>query len=151
MIAWTNDHRDWYRNVYLLSEHWKSLRKSKLSANPTCELCPSKDTPDVHHLRYKNLFDVEVSDLMTLCRSCHDQEHANNPNLNRRSRSPLFKSQNQLPPEVVKRIQDQTRPKYLRFLQLLADRSNQGRNIGPNLLKRLSDLRRMMRSEVEPG
>jgi hypothetical protein len=29
-----------------------------------------------HHLNYKNLYDVELSDLKTLCRKCHTEVHA---------------------------------------------------------------------------
>lgn len=71
---WTNDHREWYRTVYLQSEHWKNLRASKLTANPKCERCPSKAC-DVHHIRYRRIFDVEMGDLLSLCRSCHEEEH----------------------------------------------------------------------------
>ena len=30
---------------------------------------------DVHHIGYKNLYDVTVNDLTTLCRRCHDELH----------------------------------------------------------------------------
>jgi hypothetical protein len=30
---------------------------------------------DCHHLRYRNLLDVETSDLRWLCRTCHDIAH----------------------------------------------------------------------------
>lgn len=75
---WTTDHREWYRTVYLKSDHWKELRARKISEHPSCQRCPSTLEPDVHHVNYKNLFDVETSDLLTLCRNCHDLEHTNN-------------------------------------------------------------------------
>lgn len=65
----------WYRKVYLLSEHWKGLRKMKLKINPRCEICGVKRKLDVHHLRYKNIYDVLVEDLQTLCRKCHKKHH----------------------------------------------------------------------------
>ena len=65
----------WYREKYLLSEHWKGLRKAKLKLNPCCEICGRKTRLDVHHLRYKNIYDVLISDLQTLCRSCHRKHH----------------------------------------------------------------------------
>lgn len=65
----------WYRNVYLLSEHWDKLRESKLKINPCCELCGKKKRLDVHHVRYKNIYDVTVEDLQTLCRTCHRKFH----------------------------------------------------------------------------
>ena len=65
----------WYRKVYLLSEHWKALRKAKRKLNPVCEICGAKRKLDVHHLRYKNIYDVTVEDLQTLCRKCHKRHH----------------------------------------------------------------------------
>lgn len=67
--------QQWYREEYLTSQHWKSLRESKLQRNPSCEKCGSRQRLDVHHLRYRNIFDVELSDLQTLCRLCHDAIH----------------------------------------------------------------------------
>ena len=67
--------RDWYRNTYLLSEHWKNLRKEKKKLNPVCEVCGSKKKLDVHHINYRSLYDVLLEDLQTLCRSCHKKKH----------------------------------------------------------------------------
>jgi len=72
---WTNDHKDWYRNTYLKSEHWASLRAEKLKQNPACQKCGCAELPDVHHLRYKQIFDVTPSDLLTVCRKCHAKIH----------------------------------------------------------------------------
>lgn len=70
-----NDKRQYYRKEYLKSEHWKQLKHAKLVRSPICERCGSKDRVEPHHLRYKNLFDVTVDDLETLCRKCHVKEH----------------------------------------------------------------------------
>lgn len=70
-----NDKRVYYREEYLKSEHWKKLRNDKLILNPVCERCGNKQRTEPHHLRYKNLFDVTIEDLMTLCRKCHYLEH----------------------------------------------------------------------------
>lgn len=67
--------RDWYRKVYLLSEHWKNLRKEKKKQNPVCEKCGTKRKLDVHHINYKNLYDILLEDLETLCHRCHKKEH----------------------------------------------------------------------------
>jgi len=67
--------QDYYRNVYLLSEHWRNLRKEKLKLNPICEVCGARRRLDVHHLHYRNLYDVLVEDLKTLCRRCHGKVH----------------------------------------------------------------------------
>jgi 5-methylcytosine-specific restriction endonuclease McrA len=67
--------RDYYRNVYLRSEHWKNLRKEKKKLNPVCEVCGSKKKLDVHHINYRMLYDVLLEDLQTLCRRCHNKRH----------------------------------------------------------------------------
>jgi len=69
--------RDYYRNDYLKSEHWKDLRAKKLQLNPVCEKCGSNKRVEPHHLIYKNLHDICVEDLMTLCRICHEELHRN--------------------------------------------------------------------------
>ena len=71
-----NDKRDYYRNIYLKSDHWKSLRARKLKHNSACEDCgTNKKRLDVHHVDYKNLYDVTLKDLRTLCRKCHKKLH----------------------------------------------------------------------------
>jgi hypothetical protein len=70
-----NDKRDYYRNIYLQTDHWKELRQRKITHQPNCENCKSPANLDVHHLRYKNLYDVEPDDLKVLCRKCHTMEH----------------------------------------------------------------------------
>ncbi len=70
-----NDKRRYYREEYLKSEHWKNLKSSKLSANPFCQSCGGNSCLDVHHIRYRDLFNVELSDLLTLCRNCHETLH----------------------------------------------------------------------------
>ena len=72
-----NDKREYYRSEYLKSEHWKTLRFKKIIETNCCEKCTSKVSLDVHHLNYKNLFDVELNDLQVLCRKCHMAEHEN--------------------------------------------------------------------------
>ena len=67
--------RDFYRNQYLQSEHWKALRAAKLFLNSSCEECGSNKRIEPHHLQYRNLYDVELSDLKSLCRKCHNKVH----------------------------------------------------------------------------
>jgi hypothetical protein len=68
----------WYRTVYLKSAHWKKLRqRTKVLADGKCQGCNCRCLhPDIHHLKYRNIFDVAPSDLQALCRECHDEEHA---------------------------------------------------------------------------
>src|ERR1041385_70422 len=70
-----NDKRDYYRNVYLTTEHWKNVREEKLTQTPFCQNCGSTKHLEPHHIRYKNVYDVELNDLKTLCRKCHIDKH----------------------------------------------------------------------------
>lgn len=67
----------WYRNVYLVSPHWRETRKKKLEqVGNKCQRCKRKDQPlDVHHKTYARLGRERMSDLEVLCRECHDLEH----------------------------------------------------------------------------
>lgn len=69
--------RDFYRNVYLKSNHWFDLKNSKLKESNCCAFCLSTKKLDVHHLNYKNLYDVELNDLLVVCRACHLKLHKN--------------------------------------------------------------------------
>lgn len=55
-----------------------SFRKlALLTRGSFCELCGfDSESNDVHHLKYKRLFDVTVDDVRILCRPCHDIAHA---------------------------------------------------------------------------
>lgn len=66
-----------YRNVYLRSDDWKNLRAAKIhKEGALCKVCKRKSTSnDVHHLDYKNLYDVTLADLVVVCRPCHDKIH----------------------------------------------------------------------------
>jgi hypothetical protein len=65
---------------YLQSDHWKSLRLAAIACwGDRCSNC-SVPKVDIHHLRYGTLYDVSTSDLMPLCRRCHDEVH-NSPRL----------------------------------------------------------------------
>ena len=81
---------EWYRTEYLKSAHWRWLRALRLEfAHHRCEQCGwSHDADslkaglqrqrgplDVHHLVYRELYDVTLADLRVLCRRCHDRKH----------------------------------------------------------------------------
>lgn len=66
--------REWYRWRYLKSDHWKQLRARKLRQNPDCQRC-GRPAIQVHHIRYKNIFDVMMEDLESICVECHGGEH----------------------------------------------------------------------------
>ena len=60
---------------YLQSEDWKQKRSSKRKKKNRCAICASTSQLDVHHLNYRNLYDVTGSDLRVLCRRCHFLAH----------------------------------------------------------------------------
>lgn len=61
---------------YLKSDHWSDLKAKKLAnSDKRCGICASTDKIDCHHLIYKNLIDVQTSDLRWLCRRCHFLAH----------------------------------------------------------------------------
>jgi len=65
---------------YLKSDHWKNLRLSVLKrARFKCERCASEgkvnNADHVHHINYKNLHDVETTDLLAVCGKCHKRIH----------------------------------------------------------------------------
>jgi hypothetical protein len=59
---------------YLESRDWKEKRKLKLLKGKGCGICGSCKV-DIHHLNYKNLTDVDMTDLRRLCRRCHFLAH----------------------------------------------------------------------------
>lgn len=77
--------REYYRNVYLKTDHWKKLRQQKLLTNPVCEECGSANRVEPHHINYKSLYNVDLTDLKTLCRVCHTKIHVELNNQNRMS------------------------------------------------------------------
>lgn len=55
----------YYRDTYLKSEDWKSLRAAKLAVSQSfCCICHTRIvSADVHHIKYRNLYDVTLHDL----------------------------------------------------------------------------------------
>lgn len=72
-------------NDYLSSPEWGRRRLAALgAARWRCEACGAKKgdaTLDVHHLTYERLGHEPTSDLMVLCRACHDLHHLPDPPL----------------------------------------------------------------------
>lgn len=63
-----------YREEYLKSEEWKSLRNLVLSSSPGCQCCKKRAT-EVHHMTYRNIVDIKITDLLPVCRACHNLIH----------------------------------------------------------------------------
>jgi hypothetical protein len=62
------------KEMYYASEHWEAMRAARMERDgQVCLLC-SDDGEQVHHIRYR-LFNEEISDLMTVCRECHEKIH----------------------------------------------------------------------------
>lgn len=62
---------------YLQSDHWHRLRAKKWSKpNRRCAICGRADVPlDLHHMKYRGLYDVTTDLLRLLCRECHYAAH----------------------------------------------------------------------------
>jgi hypothetical protein len=60
---------------YLKSADWKRKRAKKFSRKRRCAICGAVENLQVHHLNYKNLYDVVNSDLRVLCERCHKTTH----------------------------------------------------------------------------
>lgn len=70
----------YYRDTYLKSDDWKSLRLIAIQKNANsggvCPICARRvESLDVHHLKYRRLFNVTPKDLKAVCRECHDKIH----------------------------------------------------------------------------
>jgi hypothetical protein len=67
---------------YLLSDHWRMLRQSKLVQTPCCEHCGRGLFLQVHHHRYRHpLTSCTIDDVQTLCRFCHADLHQVDPEI----------------------------------------------------------------------
>lgn len=67
-----------YREVYLKSDHWRRMRRLALEdADHRCAVCNATEHLDVHHRTYERLGNERLTDLLVLCRSCHDIFHQN--------------------------------------------------------------------------
>lgn len=66
-----------FYDAYLATEHWASLRNKVLDQRGrVCENCELRPMElHVHHLFYRNLYNVKVKDLMILCFECHKKVH----------------------------------------------------------------------------
>lgn len=62
---------------YINTKHWQSLRERKLQAGGNmCNRCERMEAIlHVHHLNYRNWFDVTLDDLEVLCETCHNSHH----------------------------------------------------------------------------
>jgi len=68
------------RQTYMKSDKWKHFSKIvKERDGNRCRMCDSSSILEVHHRNYDSLYkedENDFSDLITLCRNCHNQHHA---------------------------------------------------------------------------
>ncbi|HMF21459.1 MAG TPA: HNH endonuclease signature motif containing protein [Pseudolabrys sp.] len=67
-------------NWYLGSAFWRERREHILKrANYTCEKCGKRPAAEVHHLTYIRIYQELPSDLVALCKPCHNEIHWRQP------------------------------------------------------------------------
>lgn len=66
-----------YKKAYLASPQWKAIKSAILSRDQyTCQSCLATGVPlEVHHITYVNFMAEQPSDLISLCRWCHQEVH----------------------------------------------------------------------------
>lgn len=61
---------------YLQSAEWQNLKKQRLTiAQHKCEYCDSTHNLHLHHVTYERLTQELLSDVVILCKSCHQRQH----------------------------------------------------------------------------
>jgi hypothetical protein len=61
---------------YLQTEHWKKISEEcKKLADYRCMLCNKGGTLDAHHRTYERLGSELMTDIICLCRDCHNKHH----------------------------------------------------------------------------
>lgn len=61
---------------HLQSKRWANSRAQCLKRDGyKCARCNSTKALQAHHLTYERLGNERLADLITLCRTCHEQEH----------------------------------------------------------------------------
>ncbi len=78
-MSLTEPYQQWRKRYdeYCVGDHWRLLKGRKFKeCGRKCMRCKTKQQIHVHHVRYKNLVDVETTDLMVLCKDCHETLHS---------------------------------------------------------------------------
>lgn len=77
-------HKVYYREEYLKSDHWRTVRiQALLDANAVCCICGVQSIAnDAHHIFYPERWTMTRAEhLRVLCRVCHDRVHEWEPSL----------------------------------------------------------------------
>ncbi len=68
--------RTMHFSEYRLTPEWRSRRnRVLLRAGNRCELCFASERLDAHHKTYERYGQELLSDLIALCRTCHERHH----------------------------------------------------------------------------
>lgn len=74
--ALSAERRLWYVSYYLHSAEWKALRSRVFArCKGICERCNNAGAHDVHHLTYDRIGSELLTDLLGVCRVCHEELH----------------------------------------------------------------------------
>ena len=85
IISWIKGRKTSYKSyseyqAYLRTPKWFAIRQRCFERdNYKCRHCHTAitlATGHCHHTTYRRLGDEQLSDLLTLCRTCHDRHHA---------------------------------------------------------------------------
>lgn len=63
------------KQEYMKSSSWLWRKLAVLARDNKCQLCESKQELVIHHIRYDNLGNEPLEDLVLLCQPCHDKLH----------------------------------------------------------------------------
>lgn len=58
---------------YLMSNEWKWKRDKRLAIDGKCSICGRPFDLQVHHMTYSNCPNEQITDLITVCRNCHER------------------------------------------------------------------------------
>ena len=65
---------------YIQTQAWEEMRQKVFRRDGfKCVICNEAKDLNVHHITYENLGAEKVSDLVTLCRNCHEEIHNGKP------------------------------------------------------------------------
>lgn len=67
--------KEYYNNVYLKSDEWKSKRESILKRDNFKCVCCGGNAEQVHHINYLRVYSENYNDLLSVCKSCHTKIH----------------------------------------------------------------------------
>ena len=63
--------------LYLQSPEFDKIRQAVFARdNHKCVVCGNNENIQPHHLTYRNVYNEQLADLITLCRTCHATYHA---------------------------------------------------------------------------